>query len=121
VASGKCFAAAAASCGTDGHTLTSPSGHAMDCAPYACSGTMCRSACSSVLDCVYPAECSPDGKCLAGVMGASPSSSGGCGCKTTTAGGSEGALAAVAASCMLLVRRRRRFEPRRGHDRTATR
>jgi hypothetical protein len=80
----------------------------MDCAPYTCSGTMCKAACVSVLDCVYPAACSPDGRCLSGKANASVASSGGCGSTTTTPGSLESVLATVAASSMLMARRRRR-------------
>jgi hypothetical protein len=76
-----CVSKDAASC--DGmHTLMAPSGMSMDCMPYICSGTSCKTSCASVLDCVFPAECSPDGHCVGQDTGAPKptAASGGCGC-----------------------------------------
>jgi hypothetical protein len=59
VAKHACVARDASSCDGD-HTLLDPSGAKSDCAPYKCSGTMCKTTCTSVLDCVSPSECDPD-------------------------------------------------------------
>jgi MYXO-CTERM domain-containing protein len=78
-AGGRCVAKVAASC--DGkHTLTAPSGAATDCTPYVCAGTGCKASCDSVLDCVYPASCTPDGKCLVSTAATPISAGGGCAC-----------------------------------------
>jgi MYXO-CTERM domain-containing protein len=89
----------------------------MDCAPYTCLGTSCKTACVSVLDCVFPAECGPDGKCLSNATGASTpgGSSGGCGCVVGTATG-DGRTAGLAVLGVLMgfAAQRRRSRSRAG-------
>jgi MYXO-CTERM domain-containing protein len=94
------------------HTLTAPSGATMDCAPYTCIGTSCKTSCVSVLDCVYPASCDRNGACIAPASPTSTStgSSGGCGVGAPpphedARGTGVAALVLVAASA---ARRRRR-------------
>lgn len=52
-----CIPQSAASCDGD-HTLTAPDRTTTDCSPYKCEGSTCKTTCASVLDCVYPNECS---------------------------------------------------------------
>jgi hypothetical protein len=107
---GSCVSRSAASC--DGmHTLKAPDGTTMDCAPYACIGTNCKTSCVSVLDCVFPAQCSPEGMCLAAASGASTpnGSGGGCGCVFAGDARSAGASAfALFGAVAAFVARRRR-------------
>lgn len=46
------------------HTVTHADGSTVDCAPYLCAASSCRTDCSSNADCVAPATCSA-GKCTA--------------------------------------------------------
>jgi hypothetical protein len=112
-ASGKCVARDAASC--DGmHTLVAPNGDDVDCSPYTCLGAVCKSSCTSVLDCVFPSQCSPAGQCVAAATGASspPSgASGGCACDAvgaTKTNGAHGAIALLGALAFVARHRRRR-------------
>lgn len=72
---GQCVANEGATC-TNSRTLVEANGVSLDCAPYACEGAACRIACVSVKDCVYPAQCSSDGKCVPFAESAAPDGSG---------------------------------------------
>jgi hypothetical protein len=100
----------AASC--DGaHTLTAPSGTKMDCAPYVCSGTSCKTTCASVVDCVFPNECTPEGQCVTVARGPSApaGSSGGCSCVVgVEVGQRRGGVFAMLAAVLAFVARRKR-------------
>jgi MYXO-CTERM domain-containing protein len=110
---GKCVSQSAASC--DGmHTLTAPDGTKTDCSPYACAGTLCNTTCHSVLDCVFPAECTSDGTCMESAAGPPGGSSGGCGCVVGPARGGPRAAFALFGLVALGVARRRGSRGRKG-------
>jgi hypothetical protein len=109
-ASGTCVANAAASC--DGmHTVTSPDGHMTDCAPYTCEGTSCKTSCQSVVDCVYPAECTGEGKCATSEP-TPTSSSGGCRAAPSAHGDPPLDVLCFLATALGLRSRRRRSSER---------
>lgn len=56
-AAGTCVPQAAASCDGD-HTLIAPDRSTTDCTPFRCAGSTCKTSCASVVDCVFPNECS---------------------------------------------------------------
>jgi MYXO-CTERM domain-containing protein len=115
---GTCKPDAAASC--DGmHTLIAPDGmHQTDCSPYACAGASCKTACISVLDCVYPASCTPDGKCVGGASptgGAPTAPTSGCACRgagAAAAKGEAGGAFVFAIGLAGALARRRRYRDR---------
>jgi hypothetical protein len=106
VGTGKCVSRDAASC--DGmHTLIAPNGMAMtDCSPYTCAGATCNTTCVSVVDCVFPASCSPDHTCAAAATTTATNASGGC--NAAGAHGDPDDLAAFVAVAALSLKRRRR-------------
>src|SRR5262249_53215401 len=93
-------------CSADGKTQSNPDGTVTECAPYICSGTTCKDACTSVDDCQSPNVCDTDGKCKQAPAASKPSSDGGC---SVPAGGSSGDAAWVFAglAAAWLARRRR--------------
>src|SRR5262249_18678566 len=46
------------------HTLKTLSGDLVECAPYACEGSACTTACTSLRDCAEPNVCGADRKCI---------------------------------------------------------
>jgi hypothetical protein len=116
-ASSTCVSRDAASC--DGqHTLIAPNGASVDCAPYACLGAVCRTTCVSVLDCVYPSECSSDHECSAVRSDTQTpnGSSDGCACGVVAKSSGDGRrapLVSLALAAALAARRRRRGSTRR--------
>lgn len=59
---GKCIVGAVC---TDSHTSRAASGVSTDCAPYRCDTSgLCKTTCKSVVDCVAPTACDPDGHCV---------------------------------------------------------
>jgi hypothetical protein len=60
--SGSCVALTARSCDGD-HTVRVPAADDVDCAPYRCASTDCRTECKSVADCV-DAVCNGAGRCV---------------------------------------------------------
>lgn len=76
------------------------SGKRRDCAPYRCASS-CLTICSSSSDCVFPATCSPDGKCVAPAE--SPSDDGGCTVHATGKGRTHALLPEVATLTALLA------------------
>jgi len=61
---GACVPNEGASCDGD-HVVVSPDGARFDCAPFKCEGSVCRPRCQSVADCVFPAQCTNEGRCVA--------------------------------------------------------
>jgi len=52
-----------ASCDGD-HTVKNPDGSTVDCGAYRCEGSACKSRCTTVADCVTPAICDFEGRCV---------------------------------------------------------
>jgi hypothetical protein len=107
---GKCSAINEGACGAacDGdHTLKQLGAPDIDCAPYKCAGPQCTTTCNSARDCVAPAVCSLEGRCVPGTL-PSAGDDAVCGCRVVgSRRGSEGALAAFALAATLVWRRRR--------------
>jgi len=62
------------------HTLRFVDGTVVDCTPYRCESSACKSSCASVVDCVPPNTCNPNTRaCAAAPQPPAPASSG-CGC-----------------------------------------
>ena len=106
---GRCSAINEGSCGAacDGdHTLKQIGNEDVSCAPYKCSGPQCNQSCASARDCVAPAVCNAEGKCVPPV--APPRGTDhACGCRAAGAPSSSWPLAAAALGLLLLLRRRR--------------
>jgi MYXO-CTERM domain-containing protein len=106
VARGDCVPRIGASCG-DEHILTTPDGKTTDCAPYKCSGTLCKTSCSSVLDCVLPSVCdAATATCIP--PSANPTFEGGCSTSGAGAPPALGGLGLAALSLAAALGRRRR-------------
>jgi hypothetical protein len=91
------------------HTLKQDGAPDVDCAPFTCDGTACRTRCASVNDCVAPAVCALDGTCVVlTARSGSEQSLLGCafGGVPVEASGGMG-LAALGVGCALRRRRRR--------------
>jgi MYXO-CTERM domain-containing protein len=67
----------------------------------------CRSACTTVIDCVSPATCDTAGKCVSSPA-ADAGSSGGCSVVRATAPDARGQIAWLAAALGLMLAHRRR-------------
>jgi hypothetical protein len=61
---GRCARREGASCDGD-HTVTSPFGVLQDCGLYKCEGATCKTGCTSIEDCAFPAVCSFEHLCVA--------------------------------------------------------
>lgn len=80
VDTGLCVTREGASC-QDDHTVLNPDGKTEDCGTYTCSGGACLTTCSSINECVSPAICTSDNKCvLDGSSDAASDGGNGCSC-----------------------------------------
>jgi hypothetical protein len=109
---GECTAIAEGACDVacDGdHTLKKVGAPDVDCAPFKCDGKQCRVTCASTRECVAPAVCSLDGRCVAPIN-ASPSTASVWGCGVATDGrrraGGDAFLLALVLSAARRARRR---------------
>ena len=95
------------SCDGD-HTIKNSDGTTVDCSPFECAGTTCKSSCASALDCVAPAACNRDGVCVPPSAALASDQGGGlCDAGGSTAGASGGAAAVLWLGTWLLLAGRR--------------
>jgi len=87
---GMCVTREGASC-KDDHTVLNPDGKTDDCGTYKCSGGACLTTCSSINECVTPAICTSDNKCVLDGSDTSTDNGGGCSCSVPkqSSGGSH--------------------------------
>jgi hypothetical protein len=86
------------------HTTTSSDGTKHDCLAYRCeSNGTCKESCGSTDDCVAPAVCSVEGRCVAPVLPVS-----GCSVMRAPAGADASAAGASAIALVLALARRRK-------------
>ena len=91
----------------------SPSGVAVECAPFRCEGTKCKASCASVDDCVAPNVCDAQHQCVA-AGGTAAGDDGGCAVGPADGGTFPWSTAAAGAIGLLVTRRRRRAATARG-------
>ncbi len=100
-----------AACSPDGHTVVSPQGMSVDCAPYRCTGATCRVACTSKTDCAGDAECTNAGSCVPFGAPIAAAADGGCSVYSTRFGigrGASGPWLLLAGAGAFATRRRRK-------------
>lgn len=90
----------------DSRTLTVTGGDEIDCAPYVCEGSACKTRCASIADCSPGAECSASGECTPPADGSSNDQ--GCSCDMAPARSSGLGLLTLG---LVLTRRRKRRVP----------
>jgi len=64
------------------HTVRIPAADDEDCSPYTCDASSCRQKCTSVSECVSPAVCNAEGKCVSQLTAPEVAS---CNCRTAGA------------------------------------
>lgn len=94
----------------DARTLIVTGGEEIDCAPYVCEGSACKTRCASIADCSPGAECGTDGSCVPPGEGNAASS--GCGCDLAP----RRALDGLVSLGLVLLLARRRTRGRRGSE-----
>ncbi len=102
-----CVTREGASCDGD-HTVTAPDGSKQDCGTYKCDGSACKTACSSINDCVSPAVCSAGGKCVLDGSSTTPDEPGGCSCSTPRRSRTVAWPTLLLAAGLIIARARRR-------------
>lgn len=91
------------------HTTHDSNGQPLDCSPFKCeSGGGCKKTCASVGDCVAPAVCDNNQRCIAPAA-ASSGGSGGCAVRPTKS--THAGVGALALALGVIVARRRRRRP----------
>ena len=102
----QCVANEGASCDGD-HTVFTPDDKATDCGKFKCAGATCKASCVSLLDCVSPAVCNAENKCVGDDIAPPDDGGGGCSCRTSKRAATPNVWAWLCALATLWSVRRR--------------
>jgi hypothetical protein len=95
----------------DDHTAVDTKGNVSDCGRYRCASGLCGKTCVDLTDCISPAVCTQDSKCIS-VVGAATTESGCC-ATTPNRDGNSNAVWLVACSALSALTQLRRAQRRR--------
>ena len=94
------------------HTLQSSDGKPVECAPYLCQGSACKTTCNSIVDCVAPTVCDAHHACIP--LPYDTGTQVGCGCRAAGRNEASESVVLLAIAAAALARRRRVAVPTRG-------